>query len=322
MLLAPLFLVTIAFVSGELFCHLFRHKSTLMETIIIGTSFVFVSWEIFCGIAMVFDLDFGVLVRLYSVFLCALLLATFIMFGSAIRESIHVNEVPSVRNVLSIMAVLFIQFIAIFITFPDNRFDYTVEMINTTITTNHIYLTHPGTGSALMLGMKPNGKIVTLPLFYSFLMKIMGGSPLVLTYKIIPVWTLLLSYCSYALLAKALFEGRKAEKGKVVFFLVALGALNLLGTLSSGSIFYYQLYRGFRGETICYSVLLPYVLYLMHRIMIKSDYKSIFILIMVLFSSLALCWYSTGFVPLFIGIVICLIVFAGYRIKRRVRCSL
>lgn len=322
MLLAPLILFTIAFVCGELFCHLFRHKSTVMETSIIGTCFIFLTWEFFCVIAMVLDLDFSVLVRLYSVFLCAVFLATFIMFGKDIHDSHHINEAPSLKGALGILAILLIQIAFIFVIYPDHTFDFTVEMINTTLASNHIYLNHPGTGEAFSLGMKTGGKIVTLPLFYSLINKISGGSPLVLVYKIVPVWTLLLSYCSYSLLAKGLFEGRKAEKGKVLFFLVALGVLNLLGTLSSGSIFYYQLYRGFRGETICYSVLLPYTLYLMHRILVKEEWKSIFFLVMVLFSSLALCWYSTGFVPLTISVLICLIVYTGYRIKRRVRCSL
>lgn len=322
MFLAPIFLLTIAFVIGEFILNLLRRRTNVCEASIIGSCFIFVSFECLFLLASHMGFDFLVLVRMYSIFLCAVTAAAFFMFSKQILASVRFKDVPNQVAIISVVLIVLIQIIMILIVYPQNTFDYTVEIVNTTIASNSMYINHPGTGQVLELGMKASGRYVSLPILYAYLADIFSANSLVLVYKIIPVWVLIMSFYSYSLIARLLFKDVKNSEMVQTFFLVGLGLLNLLGALSGSSVFHYQIYRGFKGETICYVVLMPYVIYLMYAILAKEDRRSIFLLILVLLASFSLCRYSVGLFPLLMTVAISIIVSTGYHLRRRVKCSL
>ena len=138
------------------------------------------------------------------------------------------------------------------------RSDIVLETVNTTIKTNSMFTHHPLTGMVMDGGMITSKKIVTLPLFYAALAKLIGMEADLLLYMIINVLVLGCSYYSCMLLFTKLTP---ITCGKIYCYWTVFGLLLLAGDYHESTLTYRLLYQGYDGTTICFGILMPYLLY-------------------------------------------------------------
>ena len=139
------------------------------------------------------------------------------------------------------------------------REDIVLETVLTTIQSDSLYVIHPLTGQVMEAGMISSKKILTSPLFYAGLVQMTGVDAETFLYFVMGVMTLLCSYYAYALLFSQVSFNTRSKR---YVFWIMMGLLILSGDYHSGVISYKLLYQGYEGNTICFAVILPYLLYL------------------------------------------------------------
>lgn len=329
--LAPIFLLVIAYLTGEILSTILRDKnSNIAEKCLIGTFALLVIFEGFVLVAQRINLSFNRMCIFYSVLLILIVAINAVFLSKRIYENLVVKEPISIEPIVMIVVIILIQVAGFFILMPDVTADYTLETVNTTIVSDSIYKYNPGTGKVFQNGLTLRGGIVTLPIFYAYLEKVFNhvsisgndftGNIACLIYRAIPTWGLLLSFICYGTWANYLFKKDKRIQLKVAIFLTGLGLLNICGMFSKNCIFYNQMFRGFRGETICFSVIIPYAIYcLMKMINNKNNVKWINVLLALL-CTVMLVDYQKGFVPTVIAILICIAIHFINRLGRWLKC--
>ena len=139
------------------------------------------------------------------------------------------------------------------------REDIVLETVLTTIQSDSLYVTHPLTGQVMEAGMISSKKILTSPLFYAGVVRMTGVDAETFLYFVMGVMTLLCSYYASALLFSQVSSNTRSKR---YVFGIIMGLLILSGDYHSGLISYKLLYQGYEGNTICFAVILPYLLYL------------------------------------------------------------
>lgn len=319
--LAPLFLIIISYIMGSLLCTGVKDKPVHpAEVCIIGTMSVLLLWEAIILPSIKLLASFAVVSVTYSIILIGIVVLSLILARKFIAQNMRVSEPISPVPVIIIGIILGIQIAFFFLFYPDRNYDFTLETVNTTLESDLIYENHPGMGSTFLYGITFRGKIVTFPLFIAYLAKLFPGNVPCLVYRSIPTWTLFCSFMVYGLWAKALFTEDKQGKKKGTFFLLGVGLLNIFGSFSKDCIFYYQMFRGFSGDTFCYTVLIPYAVYRSFQLFYNKKYGSVIYIMMVAMTCLCVTDVKKGFVPMIICMVISGIVALGYRIRRWLKC--
>lgn len=158
-----------------------------------------------------------------------------------------------VAAVFLLMASVFFRFV------PAAETDMTAETIHTTVCTNTLYEYNPATGEKLSLGMYPQDKLVTLPLFYSLFYSLADGIGMKhFLYEMVPLWILILNFLVFWRWGEALFLGQKREKLRLPLFLVFYGMTNLFGDYLFITFSYKLLHQTWMGESVFVTVLLPF----------------------------------------------------------------
>ena len=313
--LAPVFLIIISYLAGELFCKIFcDNTKNLVEKCLIGTLFVLISWGLYVTIMRGFTDSFSSIAWSYSVFLLALFTAALLFSWKNIKKNLEVKNVSSLWPVVICLSIILVQFLAIALVKPNAVYDYTLETVNTTLATDNLFDYHPGMGILVEYAVSDRGKLVTLPLFYAYLSKIFGGHPARIVYMMIPMWGILLNFMVYGLWADGLLEDDKEKGSKKTLFLVGLGLLNIGGLFVNESVFYYIMEKGFTGKSICYNMIIPYMIYLAYNIVVKKRYKDIIYLLMAVGSTVAITDIQTGLVPALICLAVMTIIALVYKI--------
>lgn len=325
--LLPAFLLFASYLMGNLIKKLVHDTELkIPEAVLIGTLFMFLLWEFLALPAIKMLASFSLVSRIYSGLLLAIFALSVVSCNKEIRRQWKAVPVR-VTGLFPVLIILFVMQIGcLTMLAPDVSGDFTVETVNTTIQSDLIYENHPGMGDTFVYGITFRGKLVSLPLFYAYLKELFSFGGLfpchasVLVYRMIPIWGLLLSYLVFGLWADVFF--RKTDQGgnRAVLFFIGLGVLNLFGSYSEDSVFYYQMYRGYRGETLVFAVLIPYAIYLCWQIYGNKKYVSIIYLIMTGITTLILTDYQKGFMPFIMAFFICSMVAAGYWFRRWLHC--
>ena len=138
------------------------------------------------------------------------------------------------------------------------RDDIILETVNTTLQTDTMFTYHPLTGMMMDGGMIASKKIVTLPLFYAAIAKLTGMVPYQLLYLVINIWVLICSYYACMLLFSKVTA---ITRSKIYIYWTVYGLLLLAGDYHASTLTYRLLYQGYEGTTICFGVLMPYLLY-------------------------------------------------------------
>lgn len=191
------------------------------------------------------------------------------------------------------------------------REDIMLETVQTTLQSDELFMMHPLTGRTMEAGMITSKKIVTLPLFYACMVRMTGIETEAFLCLLVGSIVLL---CSYYALALLFSKVTAPTRGKLYLFWIVYGLLILSGDYHPATLAYHLLYRGYDGTSICFTVILPYLLYL-----IVSWYKweseeektewSIRIMYLLkgmlgLAVSVVVTGIGTGFVFLFMAMVI------------------
>lgn len=323
----PAFLLFISYLMGSLIKKLLRDsEQKALETVLIGTFLMLLLWEFLVLPAIKLVASFAVVSRIYSGLLLAIFILSFIFCNKEMRKqwktaSIHVSGLT-----LALIVLFLMQAGRFLLLTPDVSGDFTAETVNTALQSDLIYENHPGMGDTFAYGITFRGKLVSLPLFYAYLKGLFSGGELfpchaaVLVYRIIPIWGLLLSYMVYGLWADVFFGKTDMSRDRAALFFIGLGFINIFGAYSENSILYYQMYRGFRGETIVFAVLIPYTIYLCWQVYGNKKYASIIYLIMTGITTLILTDYQKGLMPFVIVFFICSLIAAGYWLRRWLHC--
>lgn len=191
------------------------------------------------------------------------------------------------------------------------REDIVLETVLATLQSDSLFVTHPLTGRIMEAGMISSKKIITLPLFYAGIVQMTGMEAEMFLYFVMGVVTLLCSYYANALLFS---QVASSTRSKLYVFCSILGLLILSGDYHTGVISYKLLYQGYEGNTICFGVILPYLLYLIaawyrkeseeEKNTLGSRLMYLTKIIMGLVVSVLITGLGTGFVFLFMAMII------------------
>ena len=144
---------------------------------------------------------------------------------------------------------------------PAAQEDMTAEMIHTTIRTNTLFEYNPATGERLNLGIYPQDKLVTLPLFYSLFYSLGADGQMMemkhFLYELVPCWVLLLNFLVFLKWGERLFLGQQKDRLRLQLFLCFYGVANLFGDYLFITFSYKLLHQAWTGEAILVTVLLP-----------------------------------------------------------------
>ena len=269
---APLFLIIIAYLLGSLVQAVFRDKnSKLPETILVGTLMLLLLWEAVILPSIKLLASFQIVCKVYSGLLLLLVAASVIAAGKRMAEQLRITRVYDIWPIAGAIGVMALQIVFIFMLVPNLNRDFTVETVNTTLVSDLIYENHPGMGETFEYGITFRGKLVTLPLFYAYLVQVFGGTAAAMVFRVVPIWLLLLNALAYWNLGNHVFRKEENEWNRSFIVVIGIGLLNIFGSFAENCIFYYQLHRGFRGETMIYGVFLPLSLCLCSRILVQKD---------------------------------------------------
>lgn len=156
------------------------------------------------------------------------------------------------------MAVFVLLVVRMILGLDIMRDDIMLETVNTTLHTDTMFTYHPLTGMMMDGGMITSKKIVTLPLFYAAIAKLTGMMPYQLLYLVINIWVL---GCSYYACMMLFSKVTAITRRKIYGYWTVYGLLLLAGDYHKSTITYRLLYQGYEGTTICFGVLMPYLLY-------------------------------------------------------------
>lgn len=140
--------------------------------------------------------------------------------------------------------------------------DMTVEIVNSFLEEDGIYLVNPMTGFPYEGGIPLRLKILCLPTLYAGISKITGLEPVTVVWLAVPVITLLSGYVAFWGLGKCLFP---KDERKRACFLAVVALLLWAGAYGYGMDGFGLLYCGWRGESIRSGILLPWLLSLCLR---------------------------------------------------------
>lgn len=315
------FLIVTSYLCGTLVQRFTKEKELLLpETCILGVMVMLLFWEVFMMIGIKLLLSFAWLCKLYSGLLLILIILTLALEMKNIKERLKIRTLQSLWPYVGTFGICGIQVLVICLMMPDTTRDFTVEMVNTTLVSDLVYEHHPEMGSVFQYGITFRGKLVTLPLFYAYLLQLFGGATTTLVYRCIPVWGLVLNGAVYWLLGYCLFGETKKVGYRPMVFVMGVGILNLFGSFAKNCAFYYLIYCGFRGEAFIYGVFLPYSLWICYQIFVQKKYKYILYLGMTLCTSLCITDYQKGFLPILLSVILCGILSLSAQIGRWIRC--
>ena len=112
---------------------------------------------------------------------------------------------------------------------------------------------------------------------------------------------------------------RKLKKPVFIASNEASKIYDIKATDNYDSIFYYLIHKGFRGETIVFGAVLPYILYLCFRIFIHHETRKILWLVMALAVTIPLVYVQRGLLPCVICVVILLLIVLAGAVRKKVK---
>lgn len=138
------------------------------------------------------------------------------------------------------------------------REDITLETVKTTVATNTMFQYHPLTGNMMEAGLIQSKKIITLPLLYSAVVDFFRMDAMTFLYVVVGAGTYIASVFSASLVYKKMTA---VNRKKLYIFMFIYNLLVLSGDYHHVTLCSHLLYQGYLGETICFAVILPYLLY-------------------------------------------------------------
>ncbi len=244
-------------------------RKSIPATYVTGFFLLLLIFEGVAIIAMKLDLSFSMLVALFSIIVVLICVAVmYVCKNKCVRPSFawinYIRKQDSQTKFLLIfLLLLFIGQIGVSFHFsPIVQEDNTMEIVQTTLTTNEIYMNNAMTGQMSVNGIAMQGKFMALPLFYTFICRVFQMNPGILLYRIVPIWILMISYLVYLHLAQQIFrtEEDKPDSFKITVFILFYSALLLFGDFLFTTISYRIFHCAWTGETVVVAISLPFII--------------------------------------------------------------
>lgn len=322
-ILGIILLFILPFAAGTVCKSILRWKETnQIETYLIGFFFVLFLQGVILAPCVFLGLSFDLACTLtLGMGVVLLVLGTILFLVTTIKEKKQENTEEKKKLfwrkgdklLYFAMMVTFVLVVAKIIFGQDIlRDDIVLETVNTTINNGSMFTHHPLTGMMMDGGMIASKKIVTLPLFYAAVVKLTGAEADVFLYLIVNVWVVGCSYYACLLLFS---NFTTVTRSKIYSYLAVFGLLLLSGDYHKGTLPYRLLYQGYEGVTICFGVLMPYLLYVIfswykreseeERTSLGMRFMYLLKIVLVFATSMVISSLGTGFLFLFLtaGIV-------------------
>lgn len=319
--LAPLFLITIAYVTGLLIQSIFcDNDGRIGRSCLVGTFFLLLVWEAVVLLFDYFGLGFELTKRVYSAILCGIFIISLFVNRKFLVAFIDEERIINKRTIFVILGCLLAEGLCYYFVNPDISEDMTVETINTIITTNSPFGYNPLTGKALESSLGFVEKVGMFPVFYAYVKSLFGTHSMTMVYRIMPLWTVCLEFLVFSLWSDMLFDKDENKKTKAPLFIAGVTLLNILGAFSRHSLFYYITLRGFSGESVFYAVIVPYIIYESFYGFNEKKKNSMFYVFLAVMAGFLTVDAIECLVTVSVVIIICIMINLGIRIRRYIKC--
>ena len=320
---APIVLLALAYAYGTFIKVIVRDDdSRIGESCIIGTFFVLILWEV---VTLIYDryikIDniFDIVKRTYTLLLIGIFILAASFVYKRVFKKIKIEKSIEKLPIIIVAAVLVFEFMGFFIFHPDIRGDLSVETVNTITVTNNFFDYDYATGQIRESALTLKEKFNVLPLFYSYLTDVFKENASIVVFRCVPMWVLALSFMSYGLWAEMLFGNDEKKSLREALFLVGVGMINLCGTFSENSIFYYQSMKGFSSNTFCYTIIIPFTIYEFYSLFSNHRIKCLVYILLAGVTALFVSSFANGLIPFGISSLLCVLIAIGYKVRRKMR---
>ena len=322
-------LFILPFMAGCACKGILRWKGTSqIETYLIGFFFLFFLQGVVLVPCVFLDLDFVMArIALMAVLGVVFVLGLVIVLLASVKakkaeEAAEKRKSPWRKKDKLLFAGMLAVFVLLIVRMIPGlhilRDDIVLETVNTTVSTGTMFTYHPLTGMIMDSGMITSKKIITLPLFYAVFVDFFGIEAKYFLYLVVDVMVL---GCSYYACALLLNKVTVLTRSKMYAYWLVYGLLILAGDYHKSTLAYRLLYQGYEGITICFGVMIPYLLYVIlcwYRSEGEEDKLSLYARItyvlkiaLVFACSMVITGLGTGFLFLFmtgmVAAVCCLI---------------
>lgn len=311
-----------------------QKEANQIETYLIGFFFLFFMQGMIFTVCVFTNQTFAmagkVLIGLYIVITILYLVLLGFRFIPAHKNKKSRQKMRKEEWILfGLMIVIFLLvLLRIFLGENVIRTDAMLETVKTTVDSGTMFQIHPLTGQVLESGYITSKKIVTLPLYYAFLSSVTHLAPAPLLYIVITAQTVTAAFLSSALLVGSIFQ---KNRKRIFAFEFTYGLLLLSGDYFIGTSSQRLLWNGYAGEVICALVMLPYLLYIVRNWYLVENSENpptnlkrimtILILAFCLVTSLFMTGIATGFLFLFMMLIILGICCLIKTIKEVKKCN-
>lgn len=264
------------------------------------------SW--YCRIMLVASVFMALVGAVLSV---ALQTFTLSSFKQGVKDK--VRAVARRNNIwwLVLVGTIFLLVLArITLSEPVLEGDFTLETLNTTITTDSIYRYNSLTGQLIENGMPIRQQILTLPVLLAFFADIFEVDAALLVFRIWPCLVAFMCFLVYHRIANYLLPD---EFEKRLMFINLFAFMMLVGDCGVMSPTFLLVYKGFSGYSLLANVILPFLL----ASLVRKQWGQA---ALCLAAEVFVVWTTYGFgfgIIMTVFYLICMVIYAVFFDKKR-----
>lgn len=268
-LLFVLFIVFVPIFMGMFVRKLLEYKGqNLADDYLCGILILIVVSGIVQFVTVTFNYSFTWYCRtllLASIFMAVIGLVLSIALQTYTLQTLKQSVKDKVKNInrsnnvwgLVVIGLVFLGVLArILFSSPVLEGDFTLETINTTLSTNTIYKYNSLTGQEILNGMPIRQQILTLPMLLAFFIDTFGMDTSVFVFRIFPCAVALMCFLAYYRMGQNFFPDNFEKRSH---FLHILSLMILVGDCGIKSPTFLLVFQGFSGYCFLACVLLPYL---------------------------------------------------------------
>lgn len=318
--LAPLFLLALAYVYGTLLKIVTRDDDDrISESCIIGTFLIIVMWEAGVLITSEIGIGFSDYCRIFSIVLAVVFVLALFFGRKRMLAKLDIQKCIDIVPIIIVGLALIVVFACFFMFHPDTKYDYSVETVNTLISTDTIFDYDYSTGQKLASSVDIIERFNAETTFFAYLTSLFSSKSTIVVYRGIPMWIICLSLMIYVLWAEMFFGKSEKKKRQTAMFLAGVATVNICGAFSENSIFYYQMFKGFSAETLEFCIIIPFVIYECFCLFSNKRIRGIIYILIAGLAGVSACGPVIGLIPMAMCICISFLVLLGFRLRRYLR---
>ena len=262
-ILGILLIYILPFGTGVILNKIFRYKeASQIETYLIGFFSVFLAQGLIFAPTTLFGVDFAITSRIFTGFTYGVM-GIFVLIAIVCRNKVFAPLIhpykPSKYELTSFILMILafgLVILRIILLKGYLREDVMLSSVELNLSTGTVNAYNPVTNRPYELGLITSKKIITLPVYYTYLAGQWGIDARTLLYIVLPIQTVICLYFVYELMMRALLHGnhKKIYTSKFI-----LGVMLLSGDYFTGSAGYRILWNGYSGDIIVGIIMIAFV---------------------------------------------------------------